>query len=368
MQPKVYIEKIKSNIKFVDFWRLLQYHKGRWQELSGKETIYMSLGTNIQFYRKKKNMTQEGLAEFMSVSRQTVSKWESDIAFPETDKLITLSDYFGCTIDSLIKGDAEKSNTENDTGTDNEASGFTEDTAEGAEVNVPAEDTSGYDKEMNSFTKSICLGTSTVLAGVAVLLITAGSGLDEALSTALFLLFAAVGAAIFIVSGIRHGNFVKENPNITPFYTDEEKKAFKRKFPFFIAGGAVAVLLGVIILIVMNSFSYAVSPAIMPAQSYDELCAAVFIICVAIAAPMFIYGGMQYSKYEIEEYNNENAPEKPLADRLLSAINGGIMLTATIVLFIMGFCFDNWELCWIGYPIGAVLIGIISSIFNAVKK
>ena len=58
----------------------------------------MSLGTNIQFYRKQKNMTQEDLAEFMNVSRQTVSKWESDTAFPETDKLITLSDYFGCTL------------------------------------------------------------------------------------------------------------------------------------------------------------------------------------------------------------------------------------------------------------------------------
>ena len=63
----------------------------------------MSLGTNIQFYRKQKNMTQEDLAEFMNVSRQTVSKWESDTAFPETDKLITLSDYFGCTLDELIK-------------------------------------------------------------------------------------------------------------------------------------------------------------------------------------------------------------------------------------------------------------------------
>ena len=85
----------------------------------------MSLGTNIQFYRKQKNMTQEDLAEFMNVSRQTVSKWESDTAFPETDKLITLSDYFGCTLDELIKGSAEEN--------------FTEDAA-------------GYDKEMNSFT------------------------------------------------------------------------------------------------------------------------------------------------------------------------------------------------------------------------
>ena len=67
-------------------------------------------------------------------------------------------------------------------------------------------------------------------------------------------------------------------------------------------------------------------------------------------------------------YNKENNPDKPFADRLMSAISGGIMLAATIVLFIMGFCFDNWELCWIGYPIGGVLIGIVNCIFGAVKK
>ena len=301
----------------------------------------MSLGTNIQFYRKQKNMTQEGLAEFMNVSRQTVSKWESDTAFPETDKLITLSDYFGCTLDDLIKGSAKES--------------FTEDAA-------------GYDKEMNSFTRSICLGTATVLAGVTALLLTTGLGLDEAIATAIFMLFAAVGAAIFIVSGIRHGNYVKENPNIKPFYSEERIKAFRNKFPVFIASGTVLVLLGVIILTVMQRFIVKVVPDIMTEESFDALCTAALLLCVTVAAPLFIYSGMQYSKYDIEEYNKENNPDKPFAEKLMSAISGGIMLAATIVLFIMGFCFDNWELCWIGYPIGGVLIGIVSCILNVVKK
>lgn len=301
----------------------------------------MSLGTNIQFYRKQKSMTQEGLAEFMNVSRQTVSKWESDTAFPETDKLITLSDYFGCTLDELIKSDAEDNFTQ---------------------------DVSGYDKEMNSFTKAICIGTATVLAGVTVMLLTVGLGLDETIATAIFMLFVTVGAAIFIVSGIRHGNYVKENPNVKPFYTDEERKAFRNKFPVFIAGGTVLVLLGVIILTVMQSFVGKVVPDIMTEESFDALCTAVLLLCVTVAAPLFIYGGMQYSKYDVEEYNRENNPDKPFEDRLKSAISGGIMLAATIVLFIMGFCFDNWELCWIGYAIGGVLIAIVSGILNAVKK
>lgn len=301
----------------------------------------MSLGTNIQFYRKQKNMTQEGLAEFMNVSRQTVSKWESDTAFPETDKLITLSDYFGCTLDELIKGNAEGNLTE---------------------------DATGYDKEMNSFTRSICLGTATVLAGVTILLLTVGLGLDETIAMAIFMLFVTVGAAIFIVSGIRHGNYVRENPNVKPFYTDEERKAFRNRFPVFIAGGTVLVLLGVIILMVMQSFAPKIVADVMTEESYDALCTAVLLLCITVAAPTFIYGGMQYSKYDVEEYNRENNPDKPFEDRLKSAISGGIMLAATIVLFIMGFCFDNWELCWIGYAIGGVLIGIVSCILNVVKK
>ncbi len=38
----------------------------------------MSFGSNLQFLRKKKGMTQEELAATMAVSRQTVSKWESE--------------------------------------------------------------------------------------------------------------------------------------------------------------------------------------------------------------------------------------------------------------------------------------------------
>ena len=301
----------------------------------------MSLGTNIQFYRKQKNMTQEDLAEFMNVSRQTVSKWESDTAFPETDKLITLSDYFGCTLDELIKGSAEEN--------------FTEDDA-------------GYDKEMNSFTSAICLGTATVLAGVTTLLFTVGLGLDETIATAIFMLFVTIGAAIFIVSGIRHGNYVKENPNIKPFYSVEQVKAFRNKFPAFIAGGTVLVLLGIIALMVMQSFVDKVVPDAMTEESFGALCVAVLLLCVTVAAPLFIYGGMQYAKYDVEEYNKDNNPDKPFAEKLISAISGSIMLAATIVLFIMGFCFNNWELCWIGYPIGGVLIAIVICISNAVKK
>lgn len=48
----------------------------------------MSLGENLQFLRKRNDITQEQLAEKLNVSRQSVSKWESDTAYPEMDKLL----------------------------------------------------------------------------------------------------------------------------------------------------------------------------------------------------------------------------------------------------------------------------------------
>ena len=43
----------------------------------------MSIGRNLQYLRRQKKMTQEQLAEAMGVSRQTVSRWESDGDTPE---------------------------------------------------------------------------------------------------------------------------------------------------------------------------------------------------------------------------------------------------------------------------------------------
>lgn len=79
----------------------------------------MTLGEKIAKQRKKLNYTQEQLADIFGVSRQSISKWESDIAYPETDKLIELGKLFDCSMDYLLKEEVtEKSGVQ--------TSGFTE--------------------------------------------------------------------------------------------------------------------------------------------------------------------------------------------------------------------------------------------------
>lgn len=65
----------------------------------------MNFAEKISNLRKDNNMTQEQLSEILGVSRQSVSRWESGIAFPETDKLLQLSKLFNCTLDYLLKDD-----------------------------------------------------------------------------------------------------------------------------------------------------------------------------------------------------------------------------------------------------------------------
>ena len=67
----------------------------------------MTLGDKLSRLRKQNNYTQEQLADILGVSRQAISKWESDVAYPETDKLIRLSALYRCSTDYLLRDDLE---------------------------------------------------------------------------------------------------------------------------------------------------------------------------------------------------------------------------------------------------------------------
>ena len=64
----------------------------------------MTIADRIQSLRKSKGMSQEELADAVGVSRQAVSKWESEQATPDLDKVVIMSDIFEVTTDYLLKG------------------------------------------------------------------------------------------------------------------------------------------------------------------------------------------------------------------------------------------------------------------------
>ncbi len=72
----------------------------------------MKLGEKIVKLRKEKGLSQEALAEQIGTTRQAVSKWENDQGFPETEKLLQLSNVFEVSVDFLLKD--EKTETGSD--------------------------------------------------------------------------------------------------------------------------------------------------------------------------------------------------------------------------------------------------------------
>lgn len=64
----------------------------------------MTIADRIQSLRKTKGMSQEELADAVGVSRQAVSKWESEQSVPDIDKIVIMSDIFDVTTDYLLKG------------------------------------------------------------------------------------------------------------------------------------------------------------------------------------------------------------------------------------------------------------------------
>jgi len=68
----------------------------------------MNLGSKIKSLRIKKNLTQEQLADYLSVSVQTISRWETSVNYPDVIMLPVLTNIFDVTTDYLLEVDIGK--------------------------------------------------------------------------------------------------------------------------------------------------------------------------------------------------------------------------------------------------------------------
>lgn len=304
----------------------------------------MSLGQNLQFLRKRDNITQEQLAEALEVSRQSVSKWESDTSYPEMDKLLQLANLFHCNLDDLVQKDVSTQYVE---------------------------DKCNYDEFMNQFSKRITLGVGLILSGLTFMLflmtfISEIQGFNmEELSGVIFLLFVVVAVAIFIVSGSQRSYFEKKNPYIENFYSEAEKDAFHKKYTIFITTGVVLIIFG---MILAAAFDVVISAdhMINDIIDFDILGGAVFMLLATIAVILFVYAGTQKSKYNIDHYNlmHDHNSQLYKNSKKNSMVSGCIMMVATIIFLACGLIWNLWEYAWVVYPIFGIACGIVSTVIN----
>ena len=304
----------------------------------------MTFGENLQFLRKRAGLTQEELAEKMEVSRQSVSKWESNAAYPEMDAILRLCDLFGVDMDTFLRGDVSRR--------------FGEDAA-------------GYDKHMNAFSRAIAGGVGLILLGVTVLmfLLIGIQGDEDAVvlpitGTAILLICITVAVAIFIVSGMGHDRFRKKHPAIQPFYTEEQIDAFEKRFPLLIALPIVLILIGIVIQVTI-----VLIPELSDKGTEDQwalLGTAILMLCITVAVTVLVWAGIQKSKYDIEAYNRQNqrefdpTPEQKRLNQLIGAVWGVGMMLATALFLLLGFARNLWDSASTIYPVAALLLVAIT--------
>ncbi len=74
---------------------------------TGKEIIFMTIGQKITQLRTAADISQEQLSETLGVSRQSVSKWETDQALPQIDKVLQIAELFNISTDELLRDKIE---------------------------------------------------------------------------------------------------------------------------------------------------------------------------------------------------------------------------------------------------------------------
>ncbi len=309
----------------------------------------MSFRNNLQHLRATRNMTQEQLAMLVGVSRQSVTKWESERAYPEMDKLLKICDIFGCTLDELVSGD------------------LTGLAAEPSQV-VPAmaalADVTGYDEHHIVYATRIASGVAAIIMGVAMAALLDGVALgalsSDALSGLAMFAFIIVGLALIIPAAMDHTAFQRAHPFVESFYTSEQEQQVRHEFGIQLAVGVGIVIAGVA----------------LGSAGDNRITNAAFLFFVAIGAFVLVRGGIMAGRIDVEDYNidalselteeevasivGEDRAAKVLAkvrrNRLAGSACAIIMILATIVALCLLFYGEYYF--WIPWMVGGLLCGV----------
>lgn len=192
----------------------------------------MTFGEKLLKLRKEKGLSQEALAEQLNTSRQAVSKWENNQGYPETEKLILISNLFNISIDSLLK--------ENGQAWEKEGEGYY----------VSRECAEGYLLQEKKLAKRVAAGVGLLIGGVVPFV---SLGLDDffAIAVICVLLIISIGIlATTMFMDNQYQQLEKERLLMDHLFYAELKSRYevtkKKLFVVALFGIAMLVIGGVI--------------------------------------------------------------------------------------------------------------------------
>ena len=333
----------------------------------------MILADKIIDLRKKNGWSQEELAEQLSVSRQSVSKWESGMSVPDLNKIIAMSELFGVSTDYLLKDEL-------DAPTPSETEG--KDAATPART-VTAEEANDYMTAVERYSKRIVLGVALCILSPILLILLGGwgelgmMGLTEnaggGIGLTLLLLMVGIAVALFITNGLPLSRYeYLEQEEFALAYgvqgiVERRQEQYRPHFVGMITVGVLLCIFSVIPLIVSAIFD-------APDAVMIGMLGLLLAVCAAgvslIVRACFINGSFQRllqtgefsSRHKLRRYR------KGMNEAVYEAISGAYWCLITGIYLLWSFRSTDWHITWIIWVIAPAGQGIIEAIFSGKNK
>lgn len=329
----------------------------------------MKLEEKIALLRKRNGWSQEELGFRLDVSRQAVSKWEMGDSVPDLDKIIKMSEVFGCTTDYLLKDDGEMKPTETEP-------------VEGEENTKPPrqvrdEEGEGYLSLVKKQSWKIAVGVMGIILSPILLFIllacylagTIPQGVAVAVGVVTIVVLCAISVVCLILGGVPLGRYEyldKEEIVLSERMkasVGERKQAWNTSFTTVIAIGVALCILSVVpLLIVVFCF---------PEDGALKMVSVAFILAmVALAVFLFVKFGMVEGAYQrlLQEGDYTVSTKREHESKAVQIFHSIYWPLIVATYLTVSFLTERWDLTWILWPVSAVVFAILSQIFAIVGQ
>ena len=328
----------------------------------------MILGEKIAQLRRKNGWSQEELADKMGVSRQAVSKWESNQTTPDLERILRLSSLFGVTIDYLLKDGAEpeipRAEAEEET-----------------QIRlISLADAADYLSLRERASVQIALGTFLCFLAVIPLLLLGAAAeqfqQSEALAAliglvSLFLL-AAIAVVIFMRCGFHSApyHFIESGAFRAEGGVNDMVRARKMQFrSTYLRGNLIGVCLCILSPLALFS-------GILSESDFTQvLLLCVTLLLAGIGVVSFILVGVRWASMERLLREGDFAPRtksgsfkracKIRVESLDEQLNSAYWLLTTTIYLAWSLFTHDWGKTWIVWPVAGVLFCAIRVIVDA---
>lgn len=340
----------------------------------------MILADKIILLRKKMGWSQEQLAEQLSISRQSVSKWESGASIPDLDKIIKLSDLLGVSTDYLLKDELEE--MEMTVVQDKEGT----DSAEDDIRSISAEEADTFMNLTKEAAPKMALATMLCIFSPITLIVLGGlseygkMGLSEdaagGIGLLVLLAFILPAVMIFIWQGMKLNKYeFMELQKVSLQYgvqgiVEKRKADFEKNYRTCIVIGTALCILAAVPIFVGAAMEF--SDLIL------VYCVAALLVMVACGVFFFVWGCTIQESFEklleTGDYTREKKENRKYF-RIFAAIYWCVVTAIYLCMLLPGGVkVGHWktDISWIIWPVAGVLfvavLGIVKLVIQSKKK